>query len=64
MIIPSVPPAATEPVLKAESYLYLLSSGSAIVDIVAAVAELEPQIAANPALAKTVVSAIPQMGDK
>ena len=42
-----VPPAATAPVASLSSYLYLRISGSAICAIVAAVARLEPQIAAN-----------------
>ncbi len=56
---PRVAPAATEPVDRIGLYLNFFISGKATVDMVAAVAELEPQMAANPAQARMVVMAIP-----
>ena len=44
--MPMVPPAATAPVASAELYLYLFISGNDTLLNVAAVAKLEPQIAA------------------
>ena len=52
--IPSVPEAATVPVAKVSLYLYFFISGSAILPMVAAVAAVDPQMAANPAQAITV----------
>ncbi len=45
--IPSAPPAAMLAVDSESSYLYFRISGSAIAEIVAAVAVFEPQIAPN-----------------
>ena len=59
MRMPMVPPAATAPVASLSSYLYLRISGSAICAMVAAVARLEPQIAANAPQAPIVASASP-----
>ena len=57
--IPSVPPAARVPVLKAPEYPSLLNSGNATYPIVAAVASEEPQIAPNPAQAPIAAIATP-----
>ena len=57
--MPSVPPAATEPVASLGSYPILRICGSATVVMVAAVAMLEPLMAAKPAQAATVAMASP-----
>ena len=49
--MPSVPPAAMVPRNSGSSYLRFWISGSATVPIVAAVATLEPEVAANMAQA-------------
>jgi hypothetical protein len=55
MTTPRVAPAATDPADRIGLYLNFFISGRATVDMVAAVAELEPQMAANPAQARMVV---------
>ncbi len=45
--IPSVPPAAIEPAKRLSPYPYFLAWGSATVVMVAAVATLDPEVAAN-----------------
>ena len=57
--IPKVPPAARVPVLRAPEYPNRLSSGSATLPIVAAVASDDPQIAPNPAQAPIAAIATP-----
>ena len=59
MTTPSVEPQATAPVLSMGSYLYFFIWGKATVVMVAAVAALEPQIAAKAEHAMTVAMAIP-----
>lgn len=59
MMVPRVPPAAMEPVLNVSLYLYFRSSDKAMVPMVAAVADVEPEMEANPAQAKMVVEARP-----
>jgi|GEM_PF-3831557 len=57
--MPRVPADATVPVANEGSYLYFLISGSAIFPMVAAVAAVDPQIAANPEQASTVAMVSP-----
>ena len=57
--MPRVPAAATVPVARVSSYLYFFISGSAIRPMVAAVAAVEPHMAANPAQASTVAMVSP-----
>ena len=59
MRIPKVLPAATQALAIPVSYLYFLISGRATVPMVAAVATLDPDIAAKPAQAPTVDRPIP-----
>ncbi len=61
--MPSVPDAATVPVESVLSYPYFLISGRAICPMVAAVAAVEPQIAAKPAQASTVATVRPPRND-
>ena len=57
--MPMVPPAATTAVANPIWYLYLFISGKATLPKVAAVARLEPQIAAKAAQAPIVAIASP-----
>jgi hypothetical protein len=57
--IPKVPPAAIQPVARALSYLYLLISGKATLENIAAGASELPQAAAKLAQAPTVAIARP-----
>src|SRR5660398_224025 len=59
MTTPRVPPTATLPVLRASSYSYSSIKGREIVPMVAAVAELEPEMAAKPVLPTITVPATP-----
>jgi hypothetical protein len=59
--MPSVPPAASEPVESAPEYLYLRISGSATCPMVAAVASEDPQIVPNAAQAPTAAIAMPPL---
>ncbi len=58
---PRVDPQAMAPVLSMGSYLYLVIWGRATVVMVAAVAALEPQIAAKAEHARIVAMAIPPL---
>ena len=57
--MPRLPAAATVPVARPMSYLYLFISGTVTVAIVAAVAFVEPDMAEKPAQAPTVAMASP-----
>ena len=57
--IPKVPPAAIDAVANESAYLYLLISGIATLDIVAAVAIEDPEMAENIPQATTVDMAKP-----
>ena len=57
--MPSVPPAAMEAVERLSAYRNLRISGMATLDMVAAVASDDPQIAANPPQATMVAIASP-----
>ena len=59
MTTPRVEPQAMAPVLRRSSYLYFFISGRATVVMVAAVAALEPQMAAKAEQARTVAMAMP-----
>ncbi len=56
---PSVDPQATDPVLSFGLYRYFFISGRATVDMVAAVAALDPHMAEKAAQASTVAMAMP-----
>ena len=57
--MPSVPPAAIEPVARRSSYPNFRIDGRATFDIVATVARLDPQTALKPRQATTVAMAKP-----
>ena len=57
--MPRVPPAAMEPMMSGRPYPRRSISGMAIIPMVAAVATLEPEIAAKIAHEKTLATARP-----
>jgi len=59
IITPRVPAAATQPVARESSYPYLFISGMATLPMAAAVAFVEPHMAAKPAQAAIVAMARP-----
>ena len=61
MRMPSVPPAASTPVARPESYLYFFISGRATTPMVTAQATDDPQMAAKPPQAATVAMASPPL---
>ena len=61
MRMPSVPPAAMQPVARVLAYLNLRISGKATTPMVTAQATEEPQMAANPPQAATVAMASPPL---